>query len=116
MQESVCYGALSSQVMTVKLDPEVASHSRGRWTFLTNHAHVLLALTREPSARVRDLAAVVGITERAVQQILRDLEIGLVIERVRNGRRNSYRVNPRIELRHPMEAHHCVGELLSLAQ
>jgi DNA-binding MarR family transcriptional regulator len=102
--------------MAVKVGTDVPGGARGRWTFLTNHAHVLLALTREPSARVRDLAAVVGITERAVQQILSDLEAGLVIERLRHGRRNSYRVNPNVELRHPLEAHHRVGELLSLAQ
>ncbi len=88
---------------------------RGRWTFLTNHAHVLIALTRDPSVRVRDLAAAVGITERAVQAILSDLEAGLVITRERQGRRNWYRVNRDVELRHPMEAHHRVGELLSLA-
>jgi len=89
---------------------------RGRWTFLTNHAHVLIALTRDPSVRVRDLASAVGITERAVQAILSDLEAGLVITRERHGRRNSYRVNPDVELRHPMESHHRVGELLALAE
>ncbi len=101
--------------MPVKLEA-VPTPPRARWTFLTNHAHVLIALTREPSARVRDLAAAVGITERAVMQILSDLETGLVIERVRQGRRNTYRVNPDVKLRHPMEAHHNVGELLVLAR
>jgi len=101
--------------MPVKHDPAIVESPRGRWTFLTNHAHVLIALTRDPSVRVRDLAAAVGITERAVQAILSDLEAGLVITRERHGRRNSYRVNPDVELRHPMEAHHRVGELLSLA-
>lgn len=102
--------------MAVNPAKAAGTSDRGRWTFLTNHAHVLLALTRDPSARVRDLAVAVGITERAVQQILRDLEGGRVIERSRNGRRNSYRVNPNVELRHPMEAQHRVGELLSLAR
>lgn len=101
--------------MSVK--PEVSPRvPRARWTFLTNHAHVLLALKRDPSARVRDLATVVGITERAVLQILGDLEAGQVIERVRLGRRNKYEINPNVQLRHPMEAHHCVGELLVLAR
>jgi len=96
--------------------PALVASSRAKWTFLTNHAHVLIALTRDPSVRVRDLAVAVGITERAVQQILTDLEAGLVITRERHGRRNSYRVNPDVELRHPMESHHRVGELLSLAE
>jgi len=96
--------------------PSIAGPPRARWTFLTNHAHVLLGLTRDPSARVRDLAAVVGITERAVHQILSDLEDGGVIRRVRDGRRNRYEVDPEVRLRHPMEAHHRVGELLALAQ
>lgn len=92
------------------------SAARSRWTFLTNHAHVLLGLTRDPSARVRDLAAAVGITERAVHQILSDLEEGQVIQRVRDGRRNRYVVDPAVRLRHPMESHHRVGELLALAR
>ncbi len=92
------------------------SPARARWTFLTNHAHVLIALTREPSARVRDIAELVGITERAVLQILSDLEGGGVIERAREGRRNIYRVNPDVQLRHPLESDHRVAELLSLAR
>ena len=100
--------------MAVNPSPS-APAPRSGWTFLTNHAHVLIALTRDPSARVRDLASDVGITERAVQQILTDLEAGLVIRRIRQGRRNSYRVNPNVKLRHPLEATHRVGEILSLA-
>lgn len=100
-------------MISVKPGPE-AGH-RGSWTFLTNHAHVLIALTRDPSARVRDLADLVGITERAVHQILADLEAGDVIERERTGRRNTYRVNPDVRLRHAIEAQHTVGELIRLA-
>ena len=92
------------------------SAPRARWTFLTNHAHVLIALTREPSARVRDIAELVGITERAVLQILSDLEGAGVLEREREGRRNIYRVNAEVQLRHPLEAGHRVQELLSLAR
>ncbi len=99
--------------MTVKAVDD--AQSRSTWTFLTNHAHVLIALTRDPTTRVRDLAAVVGITERAVLQILSDLEAGEVIRRSRHGRRNSYHVNPHARLRHPVEAHHRVGDLLALA-
>jgi len=101
--------------MTPKPEPSAGTGRTG-WTFLTNHAHVLIALTRDPSARVRDLAQAVGITERAVHQILADLESSDVIVRVRTGRRNSYSVNPNVGLRHPMEAHRRVSDLLTLAR
>ena len=82
------------------------------WTFLTNHAHVLLALFRDPDLRQRDIAALVGITEGAVQRILNELESCgyLRIERV--GRRNHYEVNGTAELRHPLDAGHTIGEIL----
>jgi DNA-binding MarR family transcriptional regulator len=84
-----------------------------RWTFLTNHAHVLLCLTRHPDARVREVAEQVGITERMVQLVLNDLqEAGYLIRR-RVGRRNAYEVvgGP---LRHPLEQHTQVQELLAV--
>ena len=100
---------------TVKTRP-AGSEPRTGWTFLTNHAHVLIALTRDPSARVRDLAISVGITERAILQILADLEGGGVIQRLRDGRRNTYRINKHVKLRHPIEAGHRIDELLALAR
>jgi DNA-binding Lrp family transcriptional regulator len=84
-----------------------------QWTFLSNHAHVLVCLAADPDSRLRDVAASVGITERAVQKIVGDLEEAGVIERVRTGRRNSYRLHPSSPLRHPLEAHRTVGALLS---
>ncbi len=84
------------------------------WTFLTNHSHVLICLAAEPDARVRDIAARVGITERAVQKILSDLQAGGVIEREREGRRNRYTVCKTVPLRHPVEAHRSVAHLLAL--
>lgn len=92
-------------------DP-ASGEAPGSWTFLTNHAHVLLALHRDPDLRQRDIAALVGITEGAVQRILNELEVGgyLSIERV--GRRNHYEVNSGADLRHPLDAGHTVGELL----
>ncbi len=84
------------------------------WTFLTNHAHVLVWVSNHPQARVRDIAANVGITERAAQSILRDLEADGYVSKQRLGRRNSYTVHPGLPLRHPIEAHHAVGELLRL--
>lgn len=90
--------------------------ARSGWTFLTNHAHILIAVAREPHARVRDLAADVGITERAVLQILADLEEAGFIERLRDGRRTVYRLNRKAHLRHPIEAAHEIGELLKLGR
>lgn len=85
----------------------------GGWTFLTNHSHVLICLTRDPDLRIRDLAALVGITERAVQSILKDLEDGGYVSRRKVGRRNRYDVHPGHPMRHPVEAHHEVGDLLA---
>lgn len=84
------------------------------WTFLSNHAHVLVCLALDPDARLRDVAASVGITERAVQKIVGDLEDAGVILRERSGRRNSYRLDVNVPLRHPLESHRSVGALLSL--
>lgn len=83
------------------------------WTFFTNHAHVLFCLAADPDLRERDLAARVGITERATQRIVAELhEAGfLSVERI--GRRNHYRVHAELPLRHPVEAHHTVGELIA---
>jgi predicted ArsR family transcriptional regulator len=74
------------------------------WTFLTNHAHVLLCLAVDPELRVRDIAARVGITERAAQRILRDLAEAGYVEPVRIGRRNVYRLGLDGPMRHPVES------------
>src|SRR5262245_26441294 len=84
------------------------------WTFLSNHAHVLLVIARHPEARLRDVADRVGITERAVQRIVADLEEGGYLKRERIGRRNRYRLTPSLPLRHPIEAHRTIADLLVL--
>ncbi|TKD13022.1 MarR family transcriptional regulator [Polyangium fumosum] len=84
------------------------------WTFLTNHAHVLFCLAEDPEVRLRDVAERVGITERAVQRIVTDLEGEGFVTRERVGRRNLYEVHPDKPLRHPIEAHRDVKALLSL--
>ncbi|HVJ93063.1 MAG TPA: winged helix-turn-helix domain-containing protein [Labilithrix sp.] len=84
------------------------------WTFLTNHAHVLICIAEEPTARIRDLAERVGITERAVQKIITELEEANYLTHVREGRRNVYRVKANLPLRHPVEKHHSVAALLEL--
>jgi hypothetical protein len=82
------------------------------WTFLTNHAHVLLCLSSEPEVRMRDVADSVGITERAVQRIIAELEEAGHIARVRRGRRNHYEVRGELPLRHPIERHVRVSALI----
>jgi DNA-binding MarR family transcriptional regulator len=84
------------------------------WTFLTNHAHVLLAIARDPHCRLRDVATRVGITERSVQAIVADLEAEGYLTRSRVGRRNVYRLHPQRRFRHPAESRHRIGELLKL--
>jgi len=86
------------------------------WTFLTNHAHVLLCLAQDPETRLRDVAERVGITERAVQRIVQDLEDGGFIEREKIGRRNRYAVRADLPLRHPIERHRTVASLLALIE
>lgn len=96
-------------------EPKNNSISSGAaWTFLTNHSHVLICLVRDPASRVRDIAILVGITERAVQRIVADLEEAGVITRQRAGRRNQYEIHSESHLRHAVEAHCTVGDLLGL--
>ncbi len=82
------------------------------WTFLTNHSHVLISLAGDPDLRLRDLADAVGITERAVQGIVNDLEAAGFIAKHREGRRNHYTIVRDGSMRHRVEAGHTVGELL----
>ena len=86
----------------------------GHWTFLTNYAHVLLAIADEPGARLRDVAERVQITERAAQRIVRELHAEGYLQTERVGRRNRYTIHDELPLRHPMESDHTVGELIRL--
>jgi len=87
-----------------------------RWTFLTNYGHVLLCIAQDPEMRLRDVAERVGITERAAQRIVADLIEGGYLELEKAGRRNHYRVNASLPLRHPVEQHNQVAALLQLLQ
>lgn len=89
-------------------------HHSPEWTFLTNHAHVLICIGCSPDARIRDIADEVGITERAVQLIIADLEKAGYLTREREGRRNHYVVRGDLPLRHPIERHRQVAALLDL--
>ncbi len=84
------------------------------WTFLTNHAHVLILVSQDESIILREVASRIGITERAVQRIIADLEEGNYIEREKVGRQNQYRIASKRPLRHPIESHRSIGDLLAL--
>jgi len=93
-----------------------SDHNGKTWRFLSNHTQVLLCLIRDPNARFRDIAESVGITERAAQRIVADLIESGYVESERVGRRNRYRVNMDIAMRHPAQDGHEIGELLSLLE
>ena len=84
------------------------------WTFLTNHGHVLLCLAQDPDATLREVAGRVGITERAAHRIVGELEGGGALKRSKDGRRNHYEIRADFPLRHPLEAHCTVGQLLRM--
>ncbi|HSP04947.1 MAG TPA: helix-turn-helix domain-containing protein [Acidimicrobiales bacterium] len=86
------------------------------WTFLTNHSHVLVAVSRDPELRQRDISQQVGITQGAVQRILDDLEAGGYVRRQRVGRRNRYEVIADRPLRHPLEQPRTVADLLEAVE
>jgi predicted ArsR family transcriptional regulator len=86
------------------------------WTFLTNHAQVLLCLAEMPDLRLRDVAERVGITERATQRILSDLVEAGYIHRQRQGRRNHYRINSKAPMRHPAQEGIKISGLLEFLQ
>jgi DNA-binding Lrp family transcriptional regulator len=87
-----------------------------RWTFFTNHSHVLFFLAFHPDLPLKEVAQAVGITERAVQRIVKDLEEAGMLKREKVGRRNHYEIHEEYTLRHPLESHRSIGELLSFIQ
>ena len=86
--------------------------SGGSWTLLTGHGHVLVEITRNPDARIRDISPVVGLTERTVQAIVADLEAAGYLTRTRVGRRTRYTVDPDSPFRHSAQEGLRVGPLL----
>ncbi len=84
------------------------------WTFLTNYAHVLLCIARDPTSRMRDMAMKVGITERAVQHIVAELEAAGYLSRTRDGRNNRYTMHTELPLRHPVERHCSISTLIEM--
>jgi hypothetical protein len=96
------------------VSPTTARRSESGWSYVTNHGYVLACLALHPELRLRDVASLVGITERAVQKLVSDLEAGGVLQRTREGRRNRYQVNIDLSMRHPLVTHRTVGEFLEL--
>jgi len=90
------------------------NNNRKTWRFLSNHTQVLLILHRDQNPRLRDIADQVGITERAAQRIVADLVESGYVESERVGRRNQYRINTDVAMRHPAQDGHDIGELLRL--
>jgi MarR family len=86
----------------------------GSWTLLTGHGHVLVEIARNPGARIRDISAAAGITERTVQAIVADLEAAGYLTRTRTGRRTRYTVNPDSSFRHPAQEGLRVGPFLAV--
>ena len=86
------------------------------WRFVTNHTQVLLCIARDPDTRLRDIAEIVGITERAVQRIVADLVDGGYLKRERVGRRSRYSLERERKMRHPSQFGHEIGELLDLLE
>jgi hypothetical protein len=84
------------------------------WTLFSNHGHVLFCLSRDPEARLRDVAADVGITERAVQKIVRDLQDGGMVSVSKSGRRNCYKIHKKQPLRHELEATCTLDDLIAV--
>jgi len=91
-----------------------SQNSSESWTFLTNHAQVLLRLANDPDVRLRDVAGAVGITERATQRILSDLVEAGYVRRTRVGRRNRYTVDRAHAMRHAAQNGHEIGSLIDL--
>lgn len=85
-----------------------------RWTFLTNHGHTLICLARDPTLRLRDVAALLGVTERTAQAIVNDLAGAGYLGRTRVGNRSRYVVRLDLPFRHPVERDYAVGDLVDL--
>ncbi|BCD90937.1 ArsR family transcriptional regulator [Francisella halioticida] len=82
------------------------------WTFLTNHSHVLCLINNNPNITIRDIAIKIGITERAVLNILSDLTETAYLTITKIGRNNHYEINKEKRLRHPIENHCTIDDFL----
>jgi len=111
--QDIVFRTFLSYIDTVTNDPQNKGAPDIRWNFLSNYAHVLVCLAQNPDARLRDVAERVGITERTTLRLVTQLEKSGILMRQKEGRRNRYIINPGERLRHPIEEHCTVGELLA---
>jgi DNA-binding transcriptional ArsR family regulator len=95
---------------------DVSGNQDHVWRFMTNYSHVLVSIAANPTARLKDIAETVGVTERTAAQLLRNLEQAGYLTKTREGRRNRYEVHDKLPLRHPLHRHHTVGELIRFLQ
>ncbi len=86
------------------------------WTFLSNHGHVVVQISKQPDVKLTELATRVGITERRVREIISDLREAGYLEVTKSGRRNSYVLIEKKPLRHSAESTHTLAELLAIFQ
>ena len=93
-----------------------AEEAQRSWRFITNHTQVLLCVAQNPEIRLKDVAAEVGITERAAGRIVADLVDAGYVTRQRTGRRNQYTINRDLQMRHPAQLGFEIGPLLDLLQ
>jgi predicted ArsR family transcriptional regulator len=84
------------------------------WSFLTNHARVLLCIAHDPGVRLRDIATTLGITERSAYGIVTDLANAGYVVKERNGRRNRYQIQHHLPLREPTSREQTIGDMLDL--
>jgi len=94
----------------------MSSTDQPTWTFLSNHAQVLLCVTRDPDMRMREIAQNVGVTERAAARIVADLVQAGYLDRIKIGRRNHYQLNGEVKMRHAAQAGYQISELLTTFQ
>jgi len=93
-------------------DPKGESGDAKTWTFVTNHTRVLVVIAENPNARLRDIAGIIGITERATQRIVADLEEAGYLSHDKIGRRNTYQIEPGKNLRHELDQKNQIRSLL----
>ncbi len=104
----------STDIRSLMSSKSQEPNRNSQWTFLTNHFHIIVCLSRDPSSRIRDLSDEVGITQRAVQRILAELVEDQVLSVTKDGRRNIYTIDRDKQLRHALEARHTIGDLLQI--
>ena len=84
------------------------------WSFLTNHARVVLRIAQDPGARLRDIAAAVGITERSAYGIVTDLTVAGFVVKHKDGRRNRYQIQAHLPLPEPASQEPAIGDVLAI--